>query len=85
MPGPGSEEKRTRRSIGAGTAARAVLRQKYGGSWVAWAADTLDRVVASAGTWGELRDILGRSRIEPDSVVVEWIDSVGEFPAPVRE
>jgi hypothetical protein len=66
-------------------AARAVLRQKYAGSWVAWAADTLDRVVASARTWDELRDILGRSRIEPDGVVVEWIESVSEIPAPARE
>jgi hypothetical protein len=35
-------------------AARAVLRQKYAGFWVAWAADTFDRVVASAPTWNEL-------------------------------
>jgi hypothetical protein len=66
-------------------AARAVLRQKYAGSWVAWAADTLDRVIASAGRWDELRDTLGRSHIEPDSVVTEWIESMREIPAPIRE
>ena len=85
MPNARSTETRPQRSIKAGIVARAVLRQKYSGCWVAWAADSLDRVIASAKTWSDLRNVLAESHVDLDSVVLEWIDSVSEIPAPTRE
>jgi hypothetical protein len=64
--------------------ARAVLREKYSGNWVAWA-ESLDRVVAHGQTWDEINRELRRSSISPEQIIFEWIEPMAVAPSRARE